>query len=376
MVNAAAAGSALTVPACTYRESVTISRALTLRGPGATISGRNTAGTIVRQTWLVVNASDVTVEGFTFRDASNPPQTGAIRTAAGISRFTLRDGDLSGAGGAAVSIGVANASLLENNAIHDNGSLGVHLGGDGVNGRGNVVRANRIYRNNAARANDPLWEAGGLKATQQTGLQLVANEVYENVGPGLWSDIYCHGTTYARNRVHDNTHAGIMEEVSFDGVITDNVVYRNGAGDTRGWGWPAGILVTSSTGTTVSGNTLAWNGTGISVIGQARTDWPDVKPYRAITVTGNTVVEHGTAKLLGWFDPDGQGLFGTSNANRGSTNRYWSGASDPSGCRFEWNGCLSTLASFNATPGEEGATYLSTTERDQLLAAAGAPTAP
>ncbi len=98
----------VTAPACTYRETVTINKPLTLRGYGATISGKDAAGSTVRSAWLVVNASDVTVEGFTMRDANNAAQTGAVKAKAGVSRFTLRACDLAYAAGANVSIGGAN----------------------------------------------------------------------------------------------------------------------------------------------------------------------------------------------------------------------------------------------------------------------------
>jgi Right handed beta helix region len=367
LVDAAPTGSVVTAPACTYRETVTIGKPLTLRGYGATISGKDAAGTTIRSAWVVVNASDVTVEGFTMRDANNAAQTGAVRVQAGISRFTLRDCDLAYAAGADVSIGVANNSLIENCAIHAAGQLGVHVGGDGTNGRDNVVRNNRIYANNTA-GFDPGWEAGGLKATRQTDLRLEANDVYDNAGPGLWCDISCHGTVYRANRVHGNSRAGIFEEISFDALITDNVVWNNGWGDHRGWGWPAGILVSSSRGTLVSNNVVAWNPIGISVVSQDR-DYESA-PYVGIRVAGNVVAAASGSRLVGWFEDWSGRLF--DGGNVGTDNRYWAAGPEPATCRFEWHGCLASLAAFAATPGG-GGTYLTDSEKDALLRNAGIP---
>jgi hypothetical protein len=366
LVDAAPAGSVVTAPACTYRETVTIGKSLTLRGYGATISGKDAAGSTVRSTWVVVNASDVTVEGFTMRDANNAPQTGAVRVRAGISRFTLRACDLAYAAGADVSIGVANSSLIANCAIHNAGQLGVHVGGDGTNGRDNVVRDNRIYANNTA-GFDPGWEAGGLKATRQTGLRLEGNDVYDNAGPGLWCDISCRGTVYRANRVHGNASAGIFEEISSGALITNNVVWNNGWGFTS-WGWGGGIVVSSSSGAEVANNVVAWNPIGISVVSQDR-DY-QTAPYTGIRVVGNVVVGASGSHLVGWFEDWSGSLF--DGGNVGTDNRYWAADPEPATCRFEWHGCLATLAEFAATPGG-GGTYLIDAEKDALLGNADIP---
>jgi hypothetical protein len=374
LVDAAPAGSVVTAPACTYRETVTIGKSLTLRGYGATISGKDAAGSTVRSTWVVVNASDVTVEGFTMRDANNAPQTGAVRVRAGISRFTLRACDLAYAAGADVSIGVANSSLIANCAIHNAGQLGVHVGGDGTNGRDNVVRDNRIYANNTA-GFDPGWEAGGLKATRQTGLRLEGNDVYDNAGPGLWCDISCRGTVYRANRVHGNASAGIFEEISSGALITNNVVWNNGWGFTS-WGWGGGIVVSSSSGAEVANNVVAWNADGIDVISQNRGD-PGWNSVTGVYVHDNTIVlapragDSSDKIALGWLQDWAGVMFDSSSANRGASNAYWIGSAEPEWARFGWNGHIDTLAAFNATPGEEGGRYLTIAERNQVLGTAG-----
>jgi parallel beta-helix repeat protein len=372
LVDAAPTGSVVTAPACTYRETVTIGKPLTLRGYGATISGKDAAGTTIRSAWVVVNASDVTVEGFTMRDANNAAQTGAVRVQAGISRFTLRDCDLAYAAGADVSIGVANDSLIENCAIHAAGQLGVHVGGDGTNGRDNVVRNNRIYANNTA-GFDPEWEAGGLKATRQTGLRLESNDVYDNAGPGLWCDIYCQNIVVTGNRIYRNTYAGIFFEVSTGASIRSNRLWGNGWGKAT-WGWGAGILISSSGGADVSDNIVAWNYAGISVISQNRQDWNHSETNNY--VHGNTIIGEYDHWLAFWAQDWSGSLFDAASNNRGSGNRYWMNHAEDSHWRFEWQGGKSTLATFNATPGDEQGTYLSDAEKTSVLANAGIPTAP
>jgi len=379
LVDTAPAGAVVTAPACTYRETVTIGKPLTLRGYGATISGKDTAGTTARAAWVIVNASDVTVEGFAMRDANNAAQTGAVKVKAGISRFTLRACDLAYAAGANVSIGVANRSVIEDCAIHHAGQLGVHMGGDSTNGQGNVVRNNRIYANNTA-GFDPGWEAGGLKATRQTGLLMEGNEVYDNAGPGLWCDINCRNITVRGNRVHDNSHSGIFFEISDGATITGNAVWRNGFGFTP-WGWGAGILVSSSSNANVYGNTVAWNADGIAVISQNRGD-PAWNSVTGNYVHDNTIVlsprsgDTSDMIALGWLQDWAGVMFNTSSNNRGASNVYWIGSPEPDWARFGWNGHVDTLAALNATPGEEAGRYLTTAERDQRLSTTGIPTTP
>jgi parallel beta-helix repeat protein len=378
-------------PACPAVEQVLVDGARLARvadrpGPGQfaldpsrhVVLGRNPAGHTVevttRQFWMEIASSDVTVAGLIMRYAANRAQTGALRVDDGVRRVTIRDVDLGYASGAGVSFGGASDSTLLRAAVHDNGQLGVHLGGDAANGRGNRVLDSRIYRNNTARF-DPEWEAGGLKATVQSGLLVAGTEVYDNVGPGIWCDIYCLNVTFRDNRVHDNTYAGIMFEVSTGARIYGNVVYRNGAGKAE-WGWGAGILVSSSGGADVHDNVLAWNArSGVSIISQLRTDWPKATATNN-NVHGNaTLALHGTW-LMFWAQDFPGALFDASSNNRGAGNRYWIAGGPPDGDRFAWESGTSSLAAFNATPAEEDGAYLTTSEKNAVAKAAGIPASP
>ncbi|MCJ7709828.1 MAG: hypothetical protein MUQ32_03260 [Chloroflexi bacterium] len=90
-------------------------------------------------------------------------------------------------------------------------------------------------------------------------------------------------------------------------------------------------------------------------------------------MTDNVIVSAGGDRVAGWYDDHGGSLFASANANDGSGNRYWIGAPEPTSYRFEWNGGRSTLAAYNATRGDEGASYLTKTQRDAILGAAGVP---
>lgn len=371
LIDAAPTGSVLTVPSCTYREAVVIDRPLTVLGYGATISGNDAFGATVRESWLTVEASDVTVAGLAMADASNAPQTGAVRVKPGIERFVLRDCDLARAAGANVAIGLANDSRIEGCDIHHAGQLGVHLGGDGLNGHGNVIVGNTIRDNNTA-GFDPEWEAGGLKATRQTGLRIEGNTVRDNDGPGLWCDIYCQDIEVVDNVVHDNTYAGIHFEVSSGASISGNRVWENGWGKS-GRGWGAGILVSSSGEAQVVDNVVAWNRNGISVVSQDRRDWEHSPRDNEVT---NNVVVGETGQFLVFWSQDWDGaLFRPESGNRGSGDAYWSGGGRSSRA-FEWGGHRMTLDAFAQTPAGQDSSFLDEDEMRAKLSAADVPVSP
>jgi len=344
---------------------------------GGVIDGRNSSGTVVRQYWMLIDADDVTVDGTEMRYADDAPlaRDGALRVADGRNRPTIKNCHLHHATYAPLAIGAANSALVQNCDIHDGGALGVHAGANG-GGSNNRLIGNRIYNNNTAEGYSAEWESGGVKATVQTNLVMDGNEVYGNHGPGLWCDIYCRGTQYTNNRVHDNTHAGIMEEVSYDARITGNVTWRNGFGKNV-WGWGTGILVSSSSGTVVTGNTSAWNARScISVISQDRHDWPAVKPYRNISVRDNTCAALDNTWGISWLEDWSGPLFSSTNGNSGAGNRYWFPTVEDGRWRFAWNGYVSYLSAFNATAADEAAVYLTSTQKNSALSSAGIPTSP
>ncbi|MDG9666488.1 hypothetical protein ONV78_01995 [Hahella sp. CR1] len=53
--------------------------------------------------------------------------------------------------------------------------------------------------------------------------------IFDNKGPGLWSDVSNEQTIYQWNIVFDNLSAGLFHEISFDAKMLNNLVGRNGA---------------------------------------------------------------------------------------------------------------------------------------------------
>ena len=342
------------------------------------ILGDNPSGQLIevttRRNWIVGRADNVTVEGFRMRHAANDSQTGAL-TPAGRSGWVVRNNVLSDAHGAVFSFENGSNNQLVGNDIFRGGQLGIHGGGAGGS-TGNQVRNNKIHDNNTEGFADG-WEAGALKIAVSANVLVEGNEVYNNAGPGIWFDVNCRDVTIRGNRAHDNKGPGIFYEISSRAKITGNQAWENGWGFT-GWGFGAGILVSSATDVEVDNNVVAWNGDGISVISQNRSGYTQI---RNVWVHDNRIFKididpegSNQAFALAWLQDFAGGLFSGTSNNRGENNAYWYNQPEGSRNRFEWNGGYNRLTNFNGTPGEQNGRYLNNTEKDQILNSVGVPT--
>ena len=359
-VDAAPAGATVTVPPGVYRESVRITKPLTLVGAGAgqaIIDGRDPAGNLVRATWLYVSANDVTVRGFTMRYANGTYATGSVENAVGVQRFRLADCDL---GFSYVNLNLTGAidSTIQNCSIHDARHLGVRVSAPSPTanrGQRNQIIGNRIYHNDRVGEPDPQADGGNLKATGQDNLVMDGNDVSDS-GKGLWLDVWCRNSIYRNNRIHDNDGPGIHDETSTGSKIYSNVIWHNGAAET--WGWGAGILVAASQATEVYGNTLAWNKVGISFISQNRSDDPGmINNYSHDNFIAEPQMAAGQDHFGEFwaYDYTASILYLPSSNNRGLNDRFYYANADGSSAaenqysRFIWDG-YRTATTFRTAP--------------------------
>lgn len=318
----------------------------------------------VRRYWIVPEADGIVIEDLRMRHAANDAQEGAI-TDQGHEVWILNC-VLSDTHGAIVSL--SGPGGIENSDLFRGGQLGVHKGGS-------IVSGNRIHDNNTEDF-DSGWEAGGLKST--LGNEIVENNaVYDNNGPGIWFDIGAHDVAITGNDVYQNTGAGIYYEISSTGLIAHNVVWGNSRRSTSAWVNGAGILLNSSGTTEVADNIVAWNGNGIVYLGQNRSDRP-ADAYRGNYIHDNVIAQEDGADTgaLAWRQDWAGPLFDAASNNRGANNSYWFPTPEGSAVRFWWNRGYKHLSRFNATPGEDGGSYLTDTAKDAALTAAGVPTEP
>jgi len=275
--------------------------------PGAIMDGRNAT------VWAVEpnSANNITIRGLEIRNYNPEDQYAPItaRThegaAAGIG-WIVENCHLHHNSYAGLSL--SEGSIARDNRIHDNGVIGIEV--SWVRNSGALVEGNEIYGNNTAGA-DEYYEAGGSKFGETEDLIVRDNFVYDNNGPGLWTDIDNINTLYENNVVVGNSGAGIFHEISYSATIRNNQVRDNGFRN-RGWLWEGGIMVAGSQGVDIYGNILEGNYNGITLIQQDRGSG-SLGPYllRNVSVEDNMVVRSGRTGAA--QDVDDPSLFTSGN---------------------------------------------------------------
>jgi parallel beta-helix repeat protein len=188
--------------------------------------------------------NDVVVRGLAIEKFANPAQAGAV-SANNTNGWLIENNDVRWNHGIGIFISNGTGHRVVRNKVHHNGQLG--MGSYGTDGL--LVEGNEIAHNNVVGYNSS-WEAGATKFARTTGIIIRGNNVHDNRGKGLWTDIDNRRVLMEGNTVRGNTDYGIHHEISYDAVIRDNLVENNG--------WE-GIVVTRSPGVEVSGNTVRGN---------------------------------------------------------------------------------------------------------------------
>jgi hypothetical protein len=234
----------------------------------------------------------------------------------------------------------ARGWLIAENEVRNNSGVGI-CGGGGTIVRGNVVHhqgqmglcgqhAGGAFLNNTVAYNNTdgflvYWEAGGSKWVGTTGLTVRGNYVHHNIGMGLWTDIENYRTRYVNNRIVRNQGLGIVHEISYDAVIHDNFVARNGEFTYAALDG-AGIMIASSPNVEVFDNTVIGNFDGIA-LKQHSTDSGAHGPF----VVKNAFVHDNVISMCqgetgGIQDPVDDDEIFTGRNNRFDRNTYMLGA--------------------------------------------------
>lgn len=307
LVDAAANGATVDVPACTYHELVYVTRPMTLDGHNqAVIEGDN------RTNWIAIMASDVTVRNFTMHGGNVADGQGGIATwTDGISNVVISGNVLSGtANGAGVGIGATVNSKVLNNVVHDAGQMGINS----VGNTGLLIEGNHVFANNTAGV-DPGYAAGGIHLIHNVATQVSNNQVDHNAGPGIWCDIGCDGVTIANNSVHDQAFNPIFYEISSNGDIYGNTVQTTPAGPMN-WGC---IISSSSYAVNIHENTCV-DTEPLYALLDRRSDTPVGAGTGNVLQNNRMVRPHGGAATKWWqYDANGPLLAG-SNGNVDSGN--------------------------------------------------------
>lgn len=266
-VNSYPAGTQFLLKAGTYtRQSVVPKSGDTFTGePGAILDGQDvTPYAFDRGTKPYPNY--VQIKGLIIQHYASPDQYGAILAGTSTSQSTtgwvvqnceIRYNEHGG-------IKLGNKMKVLNNYVHHNKQIGISGSGDSV-----LVEGNEIAYNNYLKIYPFGRVLGGAKFVETRWLVVRGNNVHDNQGNGLWTDIGNIYALYENNLLVANSGAGIMHEISYDVVIRNNTARGNGFA--RDWITGAGILISASANATVYGNTVTGNKQGIVGIQQNRT---------------------------------------------------------------------------------------------------------
>ena len=233
--------------------------------------------------------------------------------------WVIADNEITANGGGGIRIGTKGQVLR--NYVHHNWQIGISGVGDST-----LVEGNEIAWNNYLKGVSYTWEAGGTKFVKTRGLIVRTNNVHDNWGPGLWTDIDNIASLIEGNTVTNNADAGIFHEISYSAVIRNNTVKGNGFGRTS-WLWGAGILIAASggTGVEVAGNVLDGNFNGIALIQQNRgTGGYGPRVVQNVWVHDNTVTMRARGQSGAVQDISDNAIFASRN-NRFTGNRYYVG---------------------------------------------------
>jgi Right handed beta helix region len=213
------------------------------------------------------SADNVTIQNVIVEKYASPVATGAVNlgdSANGAENWMMRDSEVRWNHGA--GIGNDANSIARNNYVHHNCGFGFVGAGVNVVVEGNEIAYNNVMAGSTATCgSESFWGAGGSKWVWTWSLIVRGNFSHHNDGPGLWTDINNIYSLYENNIIEDNVRGGIFHEISYDAVIRNNTIRRNGTGkDYPGWTTGAGIEIVSSRNVEVYGNTLIDNWQGIT----------------------------------------------------------------------------------------------------------------
>ncbi len=292
------------------------------------------------------NASNVTIRGLAIEKYASIAGKGAINAMAALNGYgpegkgwVVDSDDLYLNHG--MGIRVADGMVVSDCKIHDNGQLGLGGNGDGI-----LIKNNEIYRNNYA-GYDFSWEAGGAKiASYATHVTFDGNYVHDNGGPGLHADIGCNYITFENNHTARNVGSGIHYELSYHGVIKNNVIEDDGfSPQGKSFWYGGGILVSNSSDVEVYGNTVTdcMNGIGGTETNRG-VDQRTGLPYKLQNLyVHNNIITQQTGMAAGIVKSAllDNSVF-TSWNNRFSDNTYHLGTK--AGKYFEWMNAAQTRA--------------------------------
>jgi len=337
-VSAHPAGTTFRLTAGVYRNQRVVPKSgdTFVGDPGAVLDGGNTTMyAFEKGTGSTVDTrpKNVTIRGLEIRAYASPDHMGPILAGGsspsdGTYGWVIDGVDVHNNRVGGVRVG--HKTTIRNSKLHHNGWAGIIGAGDSILIENNEISYNNVPGTPGTVQVDPNWAGGGFKFVYTRWLVVRNNFSHHNAGAGMWTDLNNIYTTYDGNRVEDNTHVGIFHEISYDAVIKNNTVRRNGFGKAN-WVWGPGILVAASPRVEVFGNTVEGNYNGITVVQQNRGEKASYGPHMVddVWVHDNDIDRSG---LTGFAQDIGDTSLFNLSIVKFTGNRYALGSTRP----FQW----------------------------------------
>ena len=358
-VNARPAGTTFRLTAGVYRNQRVVPKSgdTFVGDPGAVMDGGGTtvyafekgSGTTVDTRPKNVTIRRVEIRNYASPDHMGPILIGGNSASDGAYGWVIDGVDVHNNRVGGVRVG--HHTIVRNSKLHHNGWFGLSGAGDSVLVENNEIGYNNVPGTPGTVQCDPNWGGGGFKFVYTRWLVVRNNYSHHNSGAGMWTDINNIYTTYDGNRVEDNTHVGIFHEISYDAVIKNNAVRRNGFGKAN-WLWGAGILIAASPRVEAFGNTVEGNYNGVTVVQQTRGEKATYGPHMVddVWVHDNDIA----GGVTGFGQAVGDNSLYNLSVVKFSANRYRLGSTTRP---FHWMNGLKTESEWKGYGQDQGGTF-------------------
>ncbi|MGW6417769.1 right-handed parallel beta-helix repeat-containing protein [Streptomyces sp. NPDC055055] len=219
-----------------------------LGAPGAVLDGRRTNQYAFGGTARGVAIRYLTVEGFV------APNNEGVVNHDMADGWVIEHARIQYNSGAGLMAGARQQ--LRASCLRGNGQYGMNAYKTGDTIKGLVVEGNEVVGNNTddwERREPGCGCTGGIKFWAVDGADVRGNWVHDNRGAGLWADTNNNDFLFEDNVLESNDGAALIYETSYNAVVRNNTIRRNGLVEGRaaaedGDGFPYGTVYLSESG--------------------------------------------------------------------------------------------------------------------------------
>ena len=191
-------------------------------GPGAVVDGGGVVGIAFWEDYYGRRASGVTLRALTIQNfTSNGQDQGAVYAGTHwvLDRVTLRRNGY-------VALFLGPHSRVTESCFEDNGQLAIGTYRFADDSEDLVIDGSEFRGNNLRRLTG-CGCGGAVKVWETRHVRFTRNWVHGNHGVGVWVDTNVIEVLLDGNDISDNDDHGVMYEISYNFMITNNVFRRN-----------------------------------------------------------------------------------------------------------------------------------------------------